>query len=115
MEIKVNNFNTLTSNESISKGYSQKEYLGWTDEQIKANREWLRKDAALQHEIEQIRQGGADWAAGGGAAPAPGGVPAGPGGDDVPPETGPDVPPTGDEDVPVPEPTAGGETSALPT
>ena len=115
LDLKVNNFNTLTSNESISKGYSQKEYLGWTDEQIKANREWLRKDAALQHEIEQIRQGGADWAAGGGAAPAPGGVPAGPGGDDVPPETGPDVPPTGDEDVPVPEPTAGGETSALPT
>ena len=49
------------------------------------------------------------------AAPAPGGEPAGPGGDDVPPETGPDVPPTGDQDVPVPEPTAGGETSALPT
>ena len=115
LDLKVNNFNTLTSNESISKGYSQKEYLGWTDEQIKANREWMRKDAALQHEIEQIRQGGADWAAGGGAAPAPGGVPAGPGGDDVPPETGPDVPPTGDQDVPVPEPTAGGETSALPT
>ena len=119
LDLKVNNFNTLTSNESISKGYSQKEYLGWTDEQIKANREWLRKDAALQHELEGIRSGGADWAAGGGAAgPMGGGAPAGPGGDEMPPDMGPDAAPdAGGDESPAPEPvpTPGGETSALPT
>jgi len=118
LDLKVNNFNTLTSNESISKGYSQKEYLGWTDEQIKANREWLRKDAALQHELEGIRSGGADWAAGGGAAPAGGGSPVGPGGEEMPPDMGPDAAPdAGGDEAPAPEPvpTPGGETSALPT
>jgi len=119
LDLKVNNFNTLTSNESISKGYSQKEYLGWTDEQIKANREWLRKDAALQHELEGIRSGGADWAAGGGAAaPMGGGAPAGPGGEEMPPDMGPGAAPEaggGEAPAPEPVPTPGGETSALPT
>ena len=118
LDLKVNNFNTLTSNESISKGYSQKEYLGWTDEQIKANREWLRKDAALQHELEGIRSGGADWAAGGGAVPPGGGAPVGPGGEEMPPDMGPDAAPdAGGDEAPAPEPvpTPGGETSALPT
>jgi len=116
LDLKANNFNTMTQNESISKQYSQKEYLGWTDEQIKANREWLRKDAALQHEIEQIRGGGADWAAGGGAPGADAGTAPGAPAGDVPPDMGPtggdDVP---DSDIPEPTPTPGGETSALPT
>jgi len=118
LDLKLNNFTNITSNESISQGYGQKEYLGWTDSQIKANREWLRKDAAVQHELEQIRGGGADWAAGSGAAPAAGGgAPAGPGGEEMPPDMGPAgggdaaVPDT----APTPEPTPGGETSALPT
>jgi hypothetical protein len=118
LDLKLNNFTNITSNESISQGYGQKEYLGWTDDQIKANREWLRKDAAMQHELEQIRGGGADWAAGGGAAPAAGGgVPAGPGGEEMPPDMGPagggdaEAPDT----TPTPVPTPGGETSALPT
>ena len=118
LDLKLNNFTNITSNESISQGYGQKEYLGWTDSQIKANREWLRKDATLQHELEQIRGGGADWAAGGGAAPAAGGgAPAGPGGEEMPPDMGPagggdDAAP---DTAPRPEPTPGGETSALPT
>lgn len=117
LDLKANNFNTMTQNESISKGYCQKEYLGWTDEQIKANREWLRKDAMLQYEIEQIRGGGADWQAGAGGAGAPaggdmGGAPAG----DVPPEMGPTGGDEGgDTAIPAPTPTPGGETSALPT
>ena len=118
LDLKLNNFTNITSNESISQGYGQKEFLGWTDSQIKANREWLRKDATLQHELEQIRGGGADWAAGGGAAPAAGGgAPAGPGGEEMPPDMGPagggdDAAP---DTAPTPEPTPGGETSALPT
>jgi hypothetical protein len=120
LDLKLNNFTNIVANESISQGYGQKEYLGWTDEQIKANREWLRKDAALQFEVEQIRGGGADWASGGGAMPPPaaGGVPPGaPPGEEPPPEMTPGAPPPtppGTE-VPTPEPTAGGETSALPT
>lgn len=119
MDLKLNNFSNITANESISQGYGQKEYLGWTDEQIKANREWLRKDAALQFELDQIRGGGADWAAGGGApAPAMGAAAAPPaGGEEVPPEMGPagGAGAAPDAEVPTPEPTPGGETSALPT
>ena len=94
MDLKLNNFTNVVANESISQGYGQKEYLGWTDEQIKANREWLRKDAALQFELDQIRGGGADWAAGGGAAPPMGGdvggvPPGGSPGEEIPPEIGP--------------------------
>ena len=122
MDLKLNNFTNVVANESISQGYGQKEYLGWTDEQIKANREWLRKDAALQFELDQIRGGGADWAAGGGAAPPMGGdvggvPPGGSPGEEIPPEIGPVGAPAGGpgSEVPTPEPTAGGETSALPT
>lgn len=64
LDLKLNNFNTVTQNESIAKGYAQKVFLGWTDDQIKANREWLRKDATIQHEIAKIQEGGADWNAG---------------------------------------------------
>jgi len=125
MDLKLNNFTNVVANESISQGFGQKEYLGWTDEQIKANREWLRKDAALQFELDQIRGGGPDWAVGGGPAPAAGGAPmpapgapGAPGpGDDIPPEIGTGAPAAGggDTEAPTPEPTAGGETSALPT
>ena len=74
---------------------------------VKANRAWLRKDAALQHELEQIRGGGAVPAAGGG-------VPAGPGGEEMPPDMGPAGAPGGEAPPPEPVPTPGGETSALP-
>jgi hypothetical protein len=127
MDLKLNNFTNVTSNESISQGYGQKEYLGWTDEQIKANRQWLRKDAALQFELDQIRQGGSDWAAGTGA-PEPGvggdvSVPAaGAGPDETPPPMGPTTPPgtppaagePAPPGTPAPVPTPGGEPSALP-
>ena len=121
MDLKLNNFTNVTAAESISQGYGQKEYLGWTDEQIKANREWLRKDAALQFELDQIRGGGADWAAGGGApAPMGGAGAVGPEGEEMPPPMGPGgAPPQTTPDqapgTPTPEPTPGGETSALPT
>jgi hypothetical protein len=119
MDLKLNNFTNITANESVSQGYGQKQWLGWTDEMVKANRAWLRKDAALQHELEQIRGGGADWAAGGGAAPAVGGgvpgAPVGPGGEEMPPDMGPAGAPGDEAPPPEPVPTPGGETSALPT
>ena len=106
LDLKLNNFNSITQNESISKGYAQKLFLGWTDEQIKANREWLRKDATLQHEIAKIQEGGSDWQAGG----ATGGVDQGgvDQGEETPPEFGPAPADTGGDEggeaTPAPEP-----------
>lgn len=61
LELKLNNFGTATQNDFISKLYSMKKFLGWTDEDIKANREFLRKDKELQWELEQITAGGPNW------------------------------------------------------
>lgn len=101
LDLKLNNFNSITQNESISKGYAQKIFLGWNDEQVKANREWLRKDASLQHEIAKIQEGGSDWNAGSGGV-EPGGASVDQGGE-TPPEFGP---------TPGGEAEAGGETEA---
>ena len=101
LDLKLNNFNSITQNESISKGYAQKIFLGWNDEQVKANREWLRKDASLQHEIAKIQEGGSDWNSGSGGV-EPGGASVDQGGE-TPPEFGP---------TPGGEAEAGGETEA---
>jgi len=61
LELKAQNFNSLASNESIASTYAQKRYLGWTDIDVKANREFLRKDAELQWELQQIGSGGPNW------------------------------------------------------
>ena len=61
LELKATNFNNLASNESISNTYAQKRYLGWNDVDIKANREFLRKDAEIQWELQQIGAGGPNW------------------------------------------------------
>ena len=102
LDLKLNNFNSITQNESISKGYAQKIFLGWNDEQVKANREWLRKDASLQHEIAKIQEGGSDWNAGAGSA-GPGAASVDQGGGETPPDFGP---------TPGGEGEAGGETEA---
>jgi hypothetical protein len=61
LQLKFENFNTATNNESIAKSYSQKYYLQWSDEQMKENREWLRKDSALLWELSQIQSMGPNW------------------------------------------------------
>jgi hypothetical protein len=102
LELKYNNYNNFSQNELVSNSYAQKKYLGWSDLQIKANREWLRKDSSLKWELGQIEAAGPEWdkmpAAGapgaedpmgmgapGGGAPLGGGAPPefgpGPGGD----------------------------------
>jgi len=60
-EMKANNYNSMCENEFISNTYAQKRWLGLSDSEIKANREWLRKDAAFKWEIDQIGQGGPNW------------------------------------------------------
>ena len=95
LELKAQNFNSLASNEFVAATYAQKRYLGWADVDVKANREFLRKDAELQWELQQIGAGGPNWrddlaVSAEGQPPAGGGVdaPAGDAGGEVPPEFG---------------------------
>lgn len=60
-ELKFKLFSDLTQNESISKTFAQRHYLGYNDSRISENMEWLRKDAALKWEIDQIAQTGPNW------------------------------------------------------
>lgn len=62
-DLKYNNFNNLSNNEGMSNSYAQKKYLEMSDEDMAANREWRRKDAALQWELEQILANGPGWKA----------------------------------------------------
>ena len=86
LELKVTNFNNLASNQTVSSTFAQKKYLGWSDIDIKANREFLRKDKELEWELNQILNGGPSWRESlvPGAAPAGGEAPAAPGGGATP-------------------------------
>jgi hypothetical protein len=77
-DLKVKAMSDLIQTEAVSKTYALKKYMGWTDEEIKVNREWMKKDAGFVFEIQQITNMGPNWrqaAAQGGAAggEAPGG------------------------------------------
>lgn len=115
LELKVGNFNNMSGNEFISNSYASKKYLGWSDVDIKANREWMRKDSEFRWELAQIETLGPNWkenlAAGAGGEEPPGGPPMGGGmggGMGGPPAFGP-PPPAGGLDEPV-----GGEPEAAP-
>jgi hypothetical protein len=96
LEQKAANFTSIASNEFVSKTYAQKKYLQWKDKDILANREFLRKDAEMQWELQQITTLGPAWreqiiaadVTGGEGAPAPGGEIGGMGGSTPPPFTG---------------------------
>jgi hypothetical protein len=115
LELKVANFGNLASNESISPTFAQKRYLNWSDIDIKAKREFLRKDKELKWELMQIEQMGPNWKemvaqqAAGGAPPEAGG--GGGGGGGMPPAFtgGPAGPePGGPEEAGGAPPEAGG-------
>ncbi|CAB5226450.1 portal vertex protein [uncultured Caudovirales phage] len=102
-QLKAENFNNITQSDFVSKTYAQKRYLGWSDSDIMANREFLRKDRELMWELDQITNGGPDWREAGdltggaaGGEGAGGGTPAG-----TPPAFGPA--PTGGAEEPPPE------------
>lgn len=61
LELKVTNFNNLASNPSISPTFAQKRVLGWSDVDVLANREFLRKDKEFEWELTQILNGGPNW------------------------------------------------------
>lgn len=83
MELKMKNFNDAIQSQQIAPSLAAKKFLGWSDEIIKANREWLRKDKAFEWEIAQIMNAGPEWrtaqqiAANGVGGGAPGGIPGG--------------------------------------
>lgn len=115
LQLKAENFNSITQSDFVSKTYAQKRYLGWSDTDVMANREFLRKDRELMWELDQITNGGPNWdemgaaiqgeapEAGGGAAPSgtpPAFGPA-PTGAETPPE---EAAPTGAEAAPEAQP-----------
>lgn len=61
MELKVNAFNNLMSTQKVSTTLALKKAMGWTDREILANRELIRKDAELEWEIQQITTMGPNW------------------------------------------------------
>lgn len=101
LELRVNNWSGLTNSEFVSNTWAQKKYLGWSDIEVKANREFLRKDKELQWELAQIEASGPNWREamtaggdeGGEGMEAGGGVPPAGGGSGLPPDFGP--PPEG--------------------
>ena len=121
LELKTSNFSSLASNPTISPTYLQKKVLGWSDVDIKANREFLRKDKELEWELNSIVNSGPNWrdnmqtmpqeggpeAMGGqpGMPPGPGGAPG-----EIPDFSGgpAEVAPAGGEAAPAP----GGEAPA---
>lgn len=131
LQLKFTTYSNLTQNELISKTFAQKKYLGWTDTDILANREFIRKDSEFLWEIEQIKASGPGWkeaaekavgAAGGAESALGGGAPAGGGGGGAPPAFGPapgggaeaggeEAAPEGGAEAAAPAP-AGGETAA---
>ena len=114
-EIKSGNFQNMSGNDLVSNTYCQKKYLDWTDQDVVANRAFLKKDKELQWELAQIEASGPNWRealqAGGEDEDAMGGMgglgggsalPAGDTG--APPDFGP--PPDVGTDEPAPEPEA---------
>lgn len=134
LELKTKNIQSLVQTaDNISKTYAIKRYLGWTDDDIKTNKEWMRKDAAFTWEITQITSLGANWkdaltagATGTGGPGGPAGAPAGGppgfgpgpggglGGGPETPGGGTEAPAGGPSAAAGPEPVPAGTPSALP-
>lgn len=117
-QLKAESFNTITQSDLVSKTYAQKKYLGWSDTDIMANREFLRKDRELLWELDQITNGGPNWrdqgpSQGGEAPEAGGGGAGGGGGSALPPAFGPS-PAAGGGEAGGTEAGAGGEQGAAP-
>jgi hypothetical protein len=60
-QLKYDNFNNMSQNDMIDNIFAQKVYLGYKDNQILANIEFLRRGAALRWELAQIEQNGPDF------------------------------------------------------
>jgi hypothetical protein len=115
-QLKAENFNQITQSDFVSKTYAQKRYLGWSDTDVMANREFLRKDKELMWELSQIESNGPDWREAGELVAGSGGEAGGGGFNtsapsaEAPPEFGPAPTETAPETPPAETaPPAGGE------
>jgi hypothetical protein len=61
LDQKVQAYNNIATSELISQTFAQKKYLKWKDQDILANREFMRKDAEFQWELQQIATSGPSW------------------------------------------------------
>jgi hypothetical protein len=133
-DLKVKSLNDAIQTEAVSKSYALKKYMGWTDDELKVNREWMKKDAAFSFEVAQITNAGPNWrqgiTGGGAAGGGEGGAAAGGAGGGTPPAFGPGpggggsaLPPASGEapaggegggEAPAGPEAAGGAPSALP-
>jgi hypothetical protein len=110
--LKYDNFNNLSQNDGISNSYAQKYYLGFTDDEMAVNREWMRKDASFKWELEQIMANGPSWKQQAANMQQVAAEMGGSAGGGTPPEFGPA--PTGTEGGAEGETGAGAEAGAAP-
>jgi hypothetical protein len=61
LELKFNNYRTAIDTQTLAPSYAQKYYLGLSDELMKENREWQKKDAAFKWELAQIEGTGPNF------------------------------------------------------
>lgn len=61
LSLKQDNYDKMSQNPGLSVTFCQKMYLGYSDDQVRTNREWMRKDAAFMWEVEQIKSFGPNW------------------------------------------------------
>ena len=94
-QLKVEMYNSVIGTQNVSDIFAKKKYLEWSDKDILADREFRRKDAEFQWELQQIAAMGPGWKAqimAQGAAEAGGGEPP-MGGGGMPPMGGGESPP----------------------
>jgi hypothetical protein len=104
-EMKVNNFKNMLDTQAISTTYAMMTQLGLTEQQIRTNREWMRKDIAFKWELSKIEEGGSNWKDAYDAEQSAGGAE---GGGDA----RADIPVGGGMDSALPDMPAGGDTEA---
>lgn len=63
LDLKINTFNNIASNEGISTTFAIKKYLAWRDSDILANRHFQISDAAHTYEVQQTLANGPGWRA----------------------------------------------------
>lgn len=61
IEMKMATFGNAIGTGKISESFAMKKYLNWSDIEILANRELLRKDMELAFELSQIQTNGPQW------------------------------------------------------
>lgn len=61
LNMKIDSYNNLMNTNKVSDTYAKKKVLGWKDTDILADREFRRKDAELEWELQQITAMGPKW------------------------------------------------------